>query len=126
MADAHEPKPFAPAPVKPTVPFSTLEAIDVRLGTITLVEDVAASRKLVRLTVSFGDHTRYILAGLRQERANPQELVGRQALFVVNLEPRRMAGEVSEGLLFDIGYADGLTPVLAMPEQPLPDGARAG
>jgi len=126
MPDAREPKPFEVAPVKPTVPFSTLEAIDVRLGTITLVEDVAGSRKLVRLTVSFGDHTRRILAGLRQERTNLQGLVGRQALFVVNLEPRKMAGEVSEGMLFDIGYADGLTPALAVPEHPLPDGARAG
>jgi len=44
----------------------------------------------------------------------------------VNLEVKRMAGEVSEGMLFDIGYADGLPPALAMPERPVPDGARAG
>jgi hypothetical protein len=37
-----------------------------------------------------------------------------------------MMGEVSEGMLFDIGYADGLTPVLAVPEKSVPDGARAG
>jgi len=117
---------FAPAPVKPTVAFPVLESVDIRLGTIHRVEDVPASKKLVKLTVSFGDHTRSILAGLRAERADPQELVNRQALFVVNLEPRTMAGEVSEGMLFDIGYADGLTPALAIPERPLPDGARAG
>ena len=51
---------------------------------------------------------------------------GRQALFVVNLAPREMAGEISEGMLFDIGYADGLTPVLAVPERPVPNGVRAG
>ena len=51
---------------------------------------------------------------------------GRQALFLVNLPPRRMAGEVSEGMLFDIGFADGVTPVLAVPEQPVPNGTRAG
>jgi len=45
---------------------------------------------------------------------------------VVNLEPKRMAGELSEGMLFDIGYADGITPALAMPERPVADGARAG
>jgi len=44
------------------------------------------SRKLVRLTVSFGDHVRYILAGMKHERPDPQQLVGCQALFVVNLE----------------------------------------
>jgi hypothetical protein len=51
---------------------------------------------------------------------------GRQALFVVNLPPRNMAGEKSEGMLFDIGYADGLLPVLAIPEKPVPNGSRAG
>jgi tRNA-binding EMAP/Myf-like protein len=63
---------------------------------------------------------------MKQERPNPLELVGRQALFVLNLPPKRMAGHVSEGMLLDIGYADGLTPVLAIPERSLPDGARAG
>jgi tRNA-binding protein len=37
-----------------------------------------------------------------------------------------MAGEISEAMLFDIGYADSLSPVLAIPEKPLPNGARAG
>ena len=115
-----------PAPVKPTVPFPTLESLDIRVGTIIAVEEVPQSSKLMRLVVSFGDHNRSILAGIKKERANPQELQGRQALFVVNLEPRRMAGELSEGMLFDIGYADGITPVLAIPESTVPDGTRAG
>jgi tRNA-binding protein len=117
---------MTPAPVKPTVPFSTLEALDIRVGTIAKVEDVPSSSKLCRLTVSFGDHERTILAGIRKERANLAELEGRQALFVVNLEPRKMAGETSEGMLFDLGYADGLVPALAVPERPVPDGTRAG
>jgi tRNA-binding protein len=117
---------FRVAPVKPAITFDVLEKIDVRVGTIELVEDVQASNKLVKLTVNFGDHKRVILAGLKQERENPKELEGRQALFVVNLEPRRMAGEISEGMLFDIGYADGVRPVLAVPEMSVPDGVRAG
>jgi tRNA-binding protein len=117
---------FTPAPIKPTIAFAVVDSLDVRLGTIQAVDDVAGSKKLMKLTVSFGDHTRGILAGIKQERADPRELVGRQALFVLNLEPKPMAGEMSEGMLFDIGYADGLTPVLAIPERPLPDGARAG
>jgi tRNA-binding protein len=44
----------------------------------------------------------------------------------VNIEPRKMAGEISEGMIFDLGYADGITPVLALPEKPVPDGTRAG
>jgi len=80
----------------------------------------------MRLIVNFGDHSRTILAGIRKERENPRELEGKQALFIVNLEPRRMAGELSEGMLFDLGYADGIPPALAMPERPVPNGTRAG
>lgn len=117
---------FTPARLKPLVDFAALDSLDIRLGTIQAADDVPDSKKLLRLTVSFGDHTRSILAGMKQERANPSELIGRQALFVVNLPSKQMAGLVSEGMLFDIGYADGLTPALAVPERPLPDGARAG
>jgi tRNA-binding protein len=114
------------ASIKPTISYDLLEQVDIRVGTILSVEDVPGSDKLVRLTVDFGDHRRRILAGMKQERANPREIEGRQALFVVNLAPKKMMGEVSEGMLFDIGYADHLTPVLAVPESPVPDGTRAG
>ena len=117
---------MTPAPIKPVISRAALEAIDVRVGTIALVEDVPKSSKLVRLTVDFGDHERRILAGLKQERSNPRELEGRQAMFVVNLEPKPMMGEVSEGMLFDLGYADGVTPALAVPEREVPNGVRAG
>ena len=117
---------FEPAPVKPNISFDVLEKIDVRVGTIEQVEDVRGSNKLVKLTVNFGDHRRTILAGMKQERANTKEIEGRQALFIVNLEPKKMAGEISEGMLFDIGYADGIQPVLAVPESSVPEGTRAG
>src|SRR5690242_4361164 len=115
-----------PAPIKPKVSLEVLNQVDVRVGTILAVDDVPGSDKLVQLRVSFGDHERTIVAGIKQERANPQELEGKQALFVVNLEARKMRGVVSEGMLFDIGYADSVTPVLAVPEKPVPDGTRAG
>jgi|SRR6187397_786281 methionine--tRNA ligase beta chain len=115
-----------PAPVKPATTIDVLDQIDIRIGTITRVEDVPASKKLARLSVDFGDHTRTILAGLKHERADVREIEGKQALFVVNLPPREMAGEMSEGMLFDIGYADKITPVLATPERPVPNGTRAG
>lgn len=114
------------APVKPTISVDLLDRVDIRVGTVLLVEDVKGSEKLVKLTVDFGDHKRAILAGLRQERQEPKEIEGKQALFVVNLEPKSMMGETSEGMLLDIGYADGITPVLATPESPVPDGSRTG
>ena len=117
---------MTPAPIKPMIEMADLEKIDVRVGTIVSVEEIANSDKLMKLTVSFGDHQRTIIAGIKQERAQPEEIEGKQALFVVNLAPRKMRGEVSEGMLFDIGYADGLSPVLAVPEKTTSDGARAG
>ena len=115
-----------PAPIKPLVSTNDLDKIDIRVGTIESVQDVPGSKKLAKLVVDFGDHSRTILAGIREERANPQEIEGRQALFVVNLPVRKMAGEESEGMLFDIGYPDGLKPALAVPERPVPNGVRAG
>lgn len=114
------------APIKPLIKFEDLEKLDIRIGTIELVEDVRDSDKLVRLTVNFGDHKRKILVGLKKERENPKEIEGKQALFVVNLEPKEMMGELSEGMLFDIGYTDKITPVLAIPEKTIPNGTRAG
>ena len=117
---------FKVAPIKPTISPDVLDKIDIRVGTIELVEDVEGSKKLVKLTVDFGDHKRDILVGMKRERENPKEIEGKQALFVVNLEPKKMMGQVSEGMLFDIGYADGIKPVLAVPENRVPSGARAG
>jgi len=73
-----------PAKVKPTISPELLNQIDVRVGTIESVSDVANSEKLVALRVNFGNHWRTVLAGMKRERANPREIEGKQALFVVN------------------------------------------
>jgi tRNA-binding protein len=118
---------FKPAAIKPLISPTDLDKLDIRIGTIELVEDVPGSEKLVRMRVDFGDHTRTILVGMKKERRDAKSGVeGRQALFVVNLPPRQMAGEESQGMLFDIGYADGILPALAVPERPMPNGCRAG
>ena len=117
---------FKVATVKPEITLAELEKVDVRVGTIVAVEEVPGSDKLVKLIVNFGDRQRTILSGMKQERQNPSEIAGKQALFVVNLPPRKMMGQMSEGMLFDIGFADGIKPCLAVPEESMPDGARAG
>jgi tRNA-binding protein len=117
---------MTPAAIKPVINIDLLNQIDIRVGTITAVDDVPGSDKLVAMRVDFGDHQRTIVAGMKQERADPSEITGKQALFVVNLEPRKMRGVLSEGMLFDLGYADGVTPALAAPERPVPNGCRAG
>ncbi len=115
-----------PTSVKEEIDFKLLEKLDIRVGTIESVEDIQKSDKLVRIIVNFGDHKRRILAGMKQERKDPKEVEGKQTLFVINLKPRKIMGEVSEGMLFDIGYPDGITPVLAVPETAIPDGSRMG
>jgi tRNA-binding protein len=115
-----------PAAVKQMIVYSDLDKIDVRVGTIEEVSEIAGSEKLVKLAVNFGDHKRNIVVGMKKERENPREVEGKQALFVVNLKPREIGGVVSEGMLFDIGFADKIVPVLAMPERKVPDGVRVG
>lgn len=113
-------------PVKPIIEFRDLEKLDIRIGTIEKVDDIEKSDKLVKLTVNFGEFKRNILVGLKNERENPKEIEGKQALFIVNLAPRKMMGEESEGMLFDIGYSNEITPVLAIPEKEVPNGVSAG
>src|SRR5258707_7585407 len=92
---------FSPAPIKPIVGVAALDALDIRVGTIERVEETPRSDKLMKLAVNFGDPSRTILAGVKKERANTRQIEGRQALFVVNLAPRKMARGDSARLLFD-------------------------
>lgn len=112
--------------IKENIELEELDKIDIRVDTILSVKDIEKSNKMVKLTVDFGEFKRTILAGIKTERENPTEVEGKQALFVVNLAPKKMFGEISEGILFDIGYTDGIVPVLAQPERKVPDGTRAG
>ncbi|MEM9331663.1 MAG: tRNA-binding protein [Pseudomonadota bacterium] len=116
----------SPAEIKPEISFETFEQIDIRVGTILEVCDIPESKKLVKLRVDLGEAVRNVVVGMKLERKNPKEIEGLQALFVVNLAPRKIAGILSEAMLFDIGYADNLTPVLAIPEKPVSNGTRAG
>ena len=91
------------APPKPQIAFEDLTRIDIRVGTILEVSDIPNSRKRVRLTVDLGFATRTVVVGMKQERRNPSEAADRQALFVVNLPPRKLAGVLSQAMLFDLG-----------------------
>lgn len=117
---------FKPAQIKPTVSLDDFSRLDIRVGTILEVQEIPKSDKLLCLIVDLGDHQRTILAGMKQEREDPKEVEGRQALFLVNLEPKKMMGQVSQGMIIDLGYEDGLTPALAVPERSVPNGTRLG
>ncbi|MCS4464203.1 tRNA-binding protein [Clostridium botulinum] len=85
------------APVKANINMDVLDKIDIRVGTIKLVEDVEKSDKLVKLSVDFGGFTRTILVGMKGERDNPKEIEGKQALFVVNLAPKKWQEKFLKG-----------------------------
>jgi tRNA-binding EMAP/Myf-like protein len=126
LAGREPARPFVPAPAKGQLDHAQLEALDVRVGTIRAAVPVDGADRLAVLSVSFADRTRSIVAGIRTERPSLEALVGAQALFVLNPPPKKIRGQLSEGMLFDIGFADGLRPAFAQPEWPVPDGVRAG
>lgn len=100
-----------------------LQKLDIRVGTFLSVEPVEGSEKLYKEIVDFGKDfgTRQILSGI-QKFYTPNELVGKQALFIVNLEPRTMMGFESQGMLFATDNESGA--VLLIPEKIVPNGSK--
>lgn len=99
-----------------------LSKLDIRVGTFKSVEPVEGSEKLYKEIVDFGSEIgeRQILSGI-QKYFTPEELIGKQALFIVNLEPREMMGLTSEGMLLATDNEDGV--VLLTPEKEVLNGA---
>lgn len=110
--------------IKPQITIDDLDKIDVRVGTIELAQEVEGSEKLLRLSVDFGDFKRTIFSGIKKDFTDITVLNGTQALFVVNLVPRKMMGELSEGMLFGIITPDNKY-TLAVPFEIVPNGSVA-
>jgi len=105
---------------KSIISYSDFDKLDFRIGTITHAEVVPDSKKLLRLEVDFGEFKRQILGGLAKSY-QPEDLINIQALFLVNLEPRTLAGLESQGMLIAAGALDTL-PVVLRPDKELPSG----
>ncbi|MEK7228096.1 MAG: methionine--tRNA ligase subunit beta [Patescibacteria group bacterium] len=100
--------------------FSKLEA---RIGVVLSAEAVEGSEKLLRLMLDFGEEKpRQILSGIHKWY-EPETLVGKKLLFVVNLAPREMMGLESQGMLMELDGVDG-APVFLIPEKEVSPGAR--
>ncbi len=97
--------------------------VDLRVGTITSAESVPDSEKLIKLQVDFGDlGTRQIFAGVRKWY-HPEDLLGKQGIFVCNLKPRKMMGQESQGMMLLAEGSDGKLH-LVNPEGLVPNGMR--
>lgn len=100
-------------PLKPTITYDDFAKLDLRVGTVESFEEVENSEKLIRLSVNIGLNTRQILAGIKG-MVTREELLGRQIVIVANLEPKKMAGMESQGMILaadDQGEAIIISPV---------------
>jgi len=126
---AHKPAPGTPIPPPSAVPaqagpitIDDFMKVELRVAEVLAAEPVPNANKLLRLTVQVGDDdTRTILAGIA-EFYQPEQLVGRQVVIVANLQPRKMRGIESQGMLL-AADVDGRA-ILLQPDSPVPSGAK--
>lgn len=106
---------------KDTVSFDDFQKMDIRVAKILAAEKVAKTKKLLKLTVDTGIDQREIVSGIA-DRFTPEELVGRQVLVLVNLEPREMKGILSNGMVLMAEDATGVLRLL-QPDGEVANGA---
>jgi len=104
---ANEAKTYKAKPIKETIPFEIFEKLDIRVGTVLECEKVPKSDKLLRFVLDDGSETRIILAGVAKWYPHPEKLIGKQVCFIANLEPKKMRGIMSEGMILLAENADG-------------------
>ena len=92
---------------------------ELRIATITAAEPIPNSKKLLKLSVDLGDETRILVAGIAKDYTS-EDLLGRQVVVVTNLQPARLMGVESQGMVL-AASVDG-RPVLLQPDQAVPDG----
>ena len=103
--------------------FKDFQKVEIRVGTITKAEKVSWSKKLIRMEVDFGKEQRVIFAGIA-EKVDPSELEGKQAPFVVNLKPKKMRKEYSQGMML-IAVLEGEEDFVPLhPAKPVPPGTK--
>jgi methionyl-tRNA synthetase len=109
-----------PTPAEP-VTIDEFARIDLRVAEVVAAEAVPRSKKLLRLTISLGDETRTVMAGIAEHYA-PADLVGRKVVVVANLRPAKLMGVESSGMVL-AGSSEGQLALLAL-DRDLPPGAR--
>src|SRR5699024_5225563 len=93
-------------PVKPEISFDDFSKLDLRVGTITAAEKVKKTDKLLKLTIDLGFEKRTVVSGLAKQH-NTRQLIGKQVTVVANLDPSKMRGIVSEGMILMAEEKDG-------------------
>ncbi len=96
------------APFKDYIEFEDFEKLDIRVGKVLECEKVPKSSKLLRFTLEVGSETRQILSGISKHH-KPEDLIGKNVIFIANLKPRKMMGLESCGMILSAEFEDGLT-----------------
>ncbi len=96
------------APFKDYVEFEDFEKLDIRVGKVVECEKVPKSSKLLRFIIQTGSETRQILSGISKFHT-PEELIGKNVIFIANFKPRKMMGLESQGMILSAEYQDELT-----------------
>lgn len=118
------------------VTYDEFKKMDIRIGTIRHIEEIEGADKLLKFLIQFTEElktedfemadgsvvpVRQILSGIREYYPEHSELVGKQVLYIVNLEPRMIRGLESNGMLMAVGDD---TPVFLIPESSVPPGSK--
>lgn len=106
---------------KPKISYEDFCKLDLRVGTIISADDLEDSNKLIKMIVDIGEEKKQVIAGIKKQY-KVEDLVGKQVVIIVNLEPRKIADLDSDGMILASHTLDGL-PVVLLPERPVPDGS---
>ena len=107
-AEREKEEEIAIAPYKDYIEFDEWEKLDIRVGKVLECETVPKSKKLLRFTLEVGSEKRQILSGISQFH-NPDELIGKNVIFIANLKPRKMMGLESCGMILSAEFDNKLT-----------------
>jgi methionyl-tRNA synthetase len=122
---ANELNKFKPEAIKAKIVFDDFAKNDIRVATVLECKKVAKSDKLLQFKLNDGIGERTILSGIAHSYPNPDELVGTQVCFIANLEPRKIMGTLSEGMILSAEDADGKL-VLIQPKREVKSGVSIG
>lgn len=110
------------------VSYEEFKKMDIRVGTIREVEPVPETDKLLKCQIDFGEtdeegnkKLRQIISGIRESYPDYEKLIGKQVLYIVNLEPRTIKGFESNGMLMAVGEDK---PIFLIPDEKVENGSK--
>lgn len=104
------------------IQYDDFAKLEIRIGTVEAAEPIPQTDKLIKCTIDFGEFGKRIIVSGIAEWKQPEELVGKQLPYIVNLAPRVLRGVESQGMLLAASDEDGLA--LLVPERPVKSGTK--